>query len=153
MGKLLEVLDELELCRRTPSPSSSLRKKGAPSRALLRSPPPPKIPLGEFTIPRRPRRARPRRRRLTVALGLPHRSSGRGTADQCVAPPPSLARVAVSRPRLDRWPRLEREIPLRILIRGRRSENQRLSFIEIPWTHGPAAVDLFHRFFNRKIIH
>jgi hypothetical protein len=51
-GKLLEVLDERELRQRTPSPSWSLRKKGTPSRALLRLPPPPKIPLGEFAIPR-----------------------------------------------------------------------------------------------------
>jgi hypothetical protein len=53
-GKLLEVLDELELRWRTPSPSSCLRKKGTPSHALLWSPPSPKIPLGEFTIPCHP---------------------------------------------------------------------------------------------------
>jgi hypothetical protein len=34
-GKLLEVLDEPELHRRTPSLSLSLRKKGTLSRALL----------------------------------------------------------------------------------------------------------------------
>jgi hypothetical protein len=33
------VLDEMELHRRMLSPSSSLRKKGTPSRALLRSSP------------------------------------------------------------------------------------------------------------------
>jgi hypothetical protein len=43
-GKLLVVLDESELHRRRISPLSSLRKKGTPSRALLRSPPPPKNP-------------------------------------------------------------------------------------------------------------
>jgi hypothetical protein len=34
-GKLLEVLDKPELRRRMPSLSSSLRKKGTPSHALL----------------------------------------------------------------------------------------------------------------------
>jgi hypothetical protein len=53
-GKLLVVLDEPELHRRMLSPLSSLRKKGTPSRTLLRSLSPPKIPLGEFVIPRRP---------------------------------------------------------------------------------------------------
>jgi hypothetical protein len=43
-GKLLEVLDEPELCRRTTSPSPSLRKKGTPSCSLLWSPLLPKIP-------------------------------------------------------------------------------------------------------------
>jgi hypothetical protein len=68
-GKLLEVLDEPELRRRMPSPSPCLRKKGTPSRALLQSPPPPKIPLGEFAVPCHPRRARPHRRRLAIAPG------------------------------------------------------------------------------------
>jgi hypothetical protein len=53
-GKLLEVLDEPELRWRTPSPSLSLRKKGTSSHALIQSSPLPKIPLGEFTILRRP---------------------------------------------------------------------------------------------------
>jgi hypothetical protein len=66
-GKLREVLDEPELRRRTPSASLNLRKKGTPSHALLQSPPPPKTPLGEFTVPRHPRRARPHRERLAVA--------------------------------------------------------------------------------------
>jgi hypothetical protein len=43
-GKLLRVLVELELHWRMPSPSLSLMKKGTLSCALLRSPPPPKIP-------------------------------------------------------------------------------------------------------------
>jgi hypothetical protein len=43
-GKLLMVLDELELHQSTLSPSLSLRKKGTPLHALLRSPPPPKKP-------------------------------------------------------------------------------------------------------------
>jgi hypothetical protein len=47
-------LDEPELRWRTPSPSPSLRKKGTPSCALLRSLPPPKIPLGEFAVSRHP---------------------------------------------------------------------------------------------------
>jgi hypothetical protein len=124
-----------------PSPLSSLRKKGTPSRALLRSSPPPKIPLSEFAIPRHPRRGRPHRRRLVVALGLPHRSSGRGAATRCVAPPPSSTGAAVSHPCLDRRPRLECEIPLRVLNRSRRSENRQLSSNESPWTRGPAVVD------------
>jgi hypothetical protein len=143
-GKLLEVLDEPKLPRRMPSPSPSLRKKGTPSHALLRSPPPPKIPLGEFTVPRRPCRARPHRRRLIIAPRLPHRRSGRGAAARCVAPPPSPARATVSRPCLDRRSRLEREIPLHVFNLSRSSENQRLSFNESPWTRGPDVVDLFH---------
>jgi hypothetical protein len=137
----MEALDEPELRRRTPSPSSSLRKKGTPSCALLWSPPPPKIPLNEFIVPRHPLRARPHRRRLTVAPKLPRRRSGRGTAARCIAPPPSLLRVVVSHPRLDQQLRLEREIPLHIFNLSRRSENRRLSFNESPWTHGLAAVD------------
>jgi hypothetical protein len=140
-GKLLEVLDELELHRRTPSPSPSLRKKGTPSHALLQSPPLPKIPLGEFTVPHLPHRARPRRRRLVVAPRLLRRSSGRGAAAWCVVPPPSPAGAAVSRPRHDRRLRLEREIPLHVFNLSRRSENRQLSFNESPWTRGPAAVD------------
>jgi hypothetical protein len=139
MGKLLEVLDELELHRRMPSPSPSLRKKGTPLRALLRLPLLPKIPLGEFTVPRCPRRARSRWRRLTVVLGLPRRSSSRGTTARCVVPSPAGA--TVSRPCLDRRSRLEREIPLRVFNLSRRSENQRLPFNESPWIRGPAAVD------------
>jgi hypothetical protein len=133
-GKLLEVLDEPELRRRTPSPSPSLMKKGTPSRALLWSPPALKIPLGEFTIPRRPRRARPHQRRLVVAPGCLA-----GVA--AVAPVPLLTGNVVSCPRLDLRPRLEREIPLRIFNLSHRSENRRLSFNESPWTPGPAAVD------------
>jgi hypothetical protein len=124
-----------------PSPSSSLRKKGTASRALLRSPPLRKIPLGEFTVPRYPRRARPRRRRLTIAPGLPRQSSGCGATDRCVAPPPSPAEAAMSHPRLDRRPRLEGEIPLRIFNLNRRSDNQQLSFKESLWTCGPTVVD------------
>jgi hypothetical protein len=45
---------------------------------------------------------------------------------------------------LDRQPRLEREIPLRIFNLCHRSENQRLSFNESLWTRGPAAVDLVY---------
>jgi hypothetical protein len=41
------VLDEPELHRRMLSLSPSLRKKSTPPRTLLRSPPPPKTPLGE----------------------------------------------------------------------------------------------------------
>jgi hypothetical protein len=137
----LEVLDEPELCRRTPSPSPSLRKKGTPSHALLRSPPPPKIPLGEFIVPCCPRRARPHRRRLDVALGLPRQSSSCGIAARCVTLSLSLVGAAVSHPRLDRRPRLEHEILLRVFNLSRRSENQWLSFNESPWTRGPAAVD------------
>jgi hypothetical protein len=116
-GKLLVVLDDPELHRRTLSPSLSLRKKGTPLRALLRSPPPPNIPTGEFTVPRRPRRARPHRERLAVVPGPPHRSSGRGAAARCVAPPPSLTGATVSRPRLDRRPRLDHKCPF-ILIKS-----------------------------------
>jgi hypothetical protein len=101
--------------------------------------------LGEFTVPRHPRRARPRRRRLTIAPGLPHQSSGRGAAAQCIAPLPLPIGAAVSRPRLDRRPRLEREIPLRVFNLSRRSENWQLSFNESPWTRGPAAVDPVYR--------
>jgi hypothetical protein len=89
---LLVVLDELELHRAMLSPSPSLRKKGTPSRALLHSPPPPKIPLGEFAIPRRPYREK-----LIVAPGPP--------------------RAAVSQPRLDRRPRLNRRYPF-VLIKS-----------------------------------
>jgi hypothetical protein len=110
------VLDELELLRRTLAPSPSLRKKGTPSPALLRSPPP-KTPLGEFTIPRHPHRARPHRESLTVAPRSPHRSSGRGATTRCVAPPPSLAGAAVSHPRLDWWPRLDHRYPF-VLIKS-----------------------------------
>jgi hypothetical protein len=138
---LLEVLDEPELRQRMPSPSSSFRKKGTSSRAPLRSPLPPKIPLGEFTVLRRPHRARPRQRRLTVALGLPHRRSGYGAAARCVAPPPSLVGAAVRRPRLDQRSRLEREISLHVFNLSRRSENRRLSFNENPWTRGPSTMD------------
>jgi hypothetical protein len=123
-GKLLEVLDEPELYQRMLSPSPSLRKKGTSSHALLRSLPPPKIPLDEFTVPRRPHRARPHRRRLAIGPGLPRRSSGRGTAARCVTSPPSTIRAVVSRPCLDRRPRLEREIPLRVFNLSRRSENR-----------------------------
>jgi hypothetical protein len=42
--KLLRVLVELELRWRMHSPSPSLMKKGTLLCALLRSPPPPKIP-------------------------------------------------------------------------------------------------------------
>jgi hypothetical protein len=49
----------------------------------------------------------------------------------------------MSRPRLDRQARLEREIPLHIFNPSRRSENRWLLFNESPWTRGPAAVDLF----------
>jgi hypothetical protein len=137
----LEVLDEPELRRRVPSPSPRLRKKGTPSRTLLQSPPLPMIPLGWLTVPRHPHRARPHRRRLAVAPGLPRRSSGRGVTAQCIAPPPSLTGAAMSHPRLDQRPRLEREIPLRVFNLSCRSENRRLSFNESPWTHGPAVVD------------
>jgi hypothetical protein len=58
-GKLLVVLDELKLHQRTLPLSPSLREKGSTSLPLFRSPPPPKIPLGEFVVPCRPRRARP----------------------------------------------------------------------------------------------
>jgi hypothetical protein len=134
---LLVVLDELKLHRRTLSSSPSQRKKGSPSLALLRSPPPPKIPLGECIIPRHPRRARPHRRRLAIAPGPPRRSSGRGATAPCIMSPPSPTGATVSRPHLDRRPRIEREIPLRIFNLSRRSENQRLSFNESPWTRGP----------------
>jgi hypothetical protein len=137
----MEVLNESELRRRTPSAPSSLRKKGTPSHALLRSLPPPKIPLDEFIIPRRPLRTRPRRRRLTVAPGLPHRRSGCGAVARCVAPPPSSVRAVVSHPLLDQRPRLEHKIPLHIFNLSHRSENRRLSFNESTWTRGPAVVD------------
>jgi hypothetical protein len=135
----LEVLDEPKLYQRTPSPLPSLRKKGTLSRALLWSPPPPKIPLGEFIVPRRPRRARPHQRRLAVAPELPHRSSGHGVATRCVAPQPAGAAVSCSR--LDRRPRLEREIPLSVFNLSHRFENRQLSFNESSRTRGLAAVD------------
>jgi hypothetical protein len=112
-----------------------------PSCALLWSLPPPRTPLGEFVVPCRPCRARPHRQRLAVAPGLPHRSKGHGSTVRCITPPPSPAGAAVSCPHLDRRPRLEREIPLCVLNRGRRSENRQLSFNEILWTRGPAVVD------------
>jgi hypothetical protein len=143
-GKLLEVLDKLELHRRMPSPSPSLRKKGTLSRALLRSPPPPKIPLGEFTVLHRHQRSRPHRRRLTVAPGLPHRSSSHGAAARCVVPPLSPAGAVVSRPCLDRRSRLEREILHHIFNLSCRPENRRLSFNDSPWTRALAAVDLVY---------
>jgi hypothetical protein len=49
-GKLLVVLDKLELHQRMLSPSPSLRKKDTPSCALLRSPSPLKNPLGESPL-------------------------------------------------------------------------------------------------------
>jgi hypothetical protein len=58
-----------------------------------------------------------------------------------MAPLLLLAGASVSHPRLDRRPRLEREIPLRVFNLRRRSENRRLSFNESPWTHGLAAMD------------
>jgi hypothetical protein len=135
-----------------PSLSPSLRKKGTLSRTLLQSPPPPKIPLGEFTVPRCPRRARPHRRRLTIAPGPSRQSSGRGTVARCIAPPPSPAGAVVSRPCLDQRPRLEREIPLRVFNLSRRSENRRLSFNESvdSWTGHRGPIPSI---FNRKIIH
>jgi hypothetical protein len=108
-GKLLVVLDEPELHRRTPSPSPSLRKKGTPSHALLRSPSPPKFPLGEFVIPRHPRKARPHRERLVVAPELPCWSSGRGTTARCTAPPPSPTGAVMCHPCLDQRLRLDQE--------------------------------------------
>jgi hypothetical protein len=113
---LLVVLDEPELHRRTLSPSPSLRKKGTPSRALLRSPPLPKIPLGEFIVPRHPHRARPHRERLVVAPGPPCRSSGRGTAARCITPPLSPAGAVVSHPHIDQRPRLDHRYPF-VLIK------------------------------------
>jgi hypothetical protein len=84
---------------------------------MLQSLPPPKIPLGEFTVPPDPHRASPHRERLVVALGPPHRSSSYGTAARCIAPPPSLVGAAMSRPRLDRWPILDRRYPF-VLIKS-----------------------------------
>jgi hypothetical protein len=98
-----------------PSEDALTIAEGTPSHALLRSQPPPKTPLGEFTIPRRPRRARVRRERLVVAPEPPHRSRGRGTAAWCVVPPSSLAGAAVSHPLLDRWPRLDRRYPFALI--------------------------------------
>jgi hypothetical protein len=139
-GKLLEVLDAPELRQRTPSPSSSLRKKGtiartAPVAAATQD------PCRWVHHPAPPRRARARRRRLTVAPGLPRRSSSHGAAARCIASPPSSAGAVVSYPRLDRRPRLECEIPLQVFILSRRFENRRLSFNESPWTRGLAAMD------------
>jgi hypothetical protein len=111
------VLDKPELHRRTLSPSLSLRKKGTPSRTLLRSLPPPKIPLGELTVPRRPRMARPHWERLVVAPGPPHRRSGRGAAARCVTPLPSPVGAAVTHPHLDRRPRFDHRYPF-ILIKS-----------------------------------
>jgi hypothetical protein len=45
--------------------------------------------------------------RLAVAPGPPCRSSGRGVAARCVAPPPSPVGAAMSCPHLDRQPRLD----------------------------------------------
>jgi hypothetical protein len=50
-------------------------------------------------------------------------------------------RTACRRPCVNRQPRLEREIPLRVFNLSCRSENRRLSFNESPWTHGLATVD------------
>jgi hypothetical protein len=111
------VLDEPELHRRMLSLSLSLRQKGTPSRAMLRSPPPPKTPLGEFTILRRPRRAKPCHERLIVAPRPPHQGSGRGTTARCVVLPLSPVGAVVSRPRLDRRPRLDHWYPF-ILIKS-----------------------------------
>jgi hypothetical protein len=111
------VLDELELHRRMLSSSSSLRKKGTTSHALLRSSLLPKIPLGEFTTSGHPCRARPHREMLVVAPGPPHRSSSHGAAAWCVAPSPLPIGAAVSHPRLDQWPRLDHRYPF-ILIKS-----------------------------------
>jgi hypothetical protein len=66
--KLLVVLDELELHQRMLSPSLSWRKKDTPSHVLLRSPPPPKNPLGES-----PPRATPLGQDLIENGGSKHR--------------------------------------------------------------------------------
>jgi hypothetical protein len=53
-------------------------------------------------------------------------------------------RSVCRRPCVNRRPRLEREIPLRVLNHACRSENRQLSFNESPWTRGPVAVDLVY---------
>jgi hypothetical protein len=58
-----------------------------------------------------------------------------------VVSPPSPAGAAVSRPRLDRRPRFEREIPLHVFDLSRRSKKRWLSFNESQWTRGLAIVD------------
>jgi hypothetical protein len=137
----LVVLDEPELHRRTPSPLLSLRKKGTPSHALLRSPPPPKIPLGRFAVLRHPCSARPHQERLVVAPRPPYRCSGHDTATRCVALPLSPVEAAVSHPHLDQRPRLDQEdTPSRFNL-SRRLLSRRPPFNEVMWTRGLAAVD------------
>jgi hypothetical protein len=80
-------------------------KSGAgqpPSCALLWLSPPPKITLGEFAIPRRQWRARPRRERLVVVPGLPRRVRAK-------ASPPSRVGATVSHPCLDQRSRFDQE--------------------------------------------
>jgi hypothetical protein len=143
---MLEVLDKPELHQRMLSSSMCLRKKGTLSHALLRSPPPPKIPLGQFTVLRHPRRARPCRERLTIAPGPPRRSSGRGATTRCVTPPPSPAGAAVSHPRLDRWPRLDRRYSF-LLIKSE-SFNQSLMSQVRYWIDKISAVHF--NFYGRE---
>jgi hypothetical protein len=111
------VLDEPELQRMMLSTSPSLRKKGTPSRALLQSPSPPKTPLGEIVVPHHPRRPRPHRESLAVALKPPRWWSGHGAAARCIAPPPSPTGAAMSHPDLDHWPRLDHRYPF-VLIKS-----------------------------------
>jgi hypothetical protein len=147
------LLPERPHCDLPSSPKIGAR--WPPSRALLQSPPPPKTPLGEFTVARRPRRDRPHRERLAVALGLPRQSRGHGAIAWCVAPPPSPAGAAASRPTLDQWSRLDQEdTPSRFNL-SRRSLSRQPPFNKVSWTGGPKrcglglrTVDLFPRFFQ-----
>jgi hypothetical protein len=132
-------------------PSTKIGASRPPSRALLRSLPSPKTPVGEFAVLRRPCRARPRRERLAIAPEPPHRSRGHGAATLCVALPSSPAGAVVSHPRLDQRPRLDQEDTLDVFNLSRRLLSRRPPFIEVPWTGGPErrgsglrTVDLFY---------
>jgi hypothetical protein len=103
------LLDAGESPHRELLPSPKIGASKPLSRALLRSPPPPKTTLGEFATLCCLRRARPHWERLTVATGLPPRSKGHDAAARCDTPPLSLAEAAVSHSHLDQRPRLDQE--------------------------------------------
>jgi hypothetical protein len=78
----------------------------------------------------------------------------------CSARPSRGRRNVPSRRILDGRSRLEKNNPSFYLNPSRRSPDGRFVFNEVPWTCGPRrrgpglqTIDLFHRFFNRKIIH
>jgi hypothetical protein len=107
VAKLPGLLFEPEEKHNQPPSSTEPGGVVSPSRALLRSPPPPKTPLGEFVVPHHPRRAKTHRERLVDALGVPRWSRGHGATSRCVASSSSPAGPTVSHPLLDQRPRLD----------------------------------------------